>query len=147
MLAADFQGGRLDETWLMAMFTWAEVCSRLGVLDRADEVYGLLAPFSGQLVAGGTIVSGSIDWALGILARTMERYEDADGHFAASELAALGMNGPSCCTSWVQLSIDDCAVVRAPAMAAFHAASVRCCRSSSSAEPVLVHHVGDHHAA
>jgi tetratricopeptide (TPR) repeat protein len=81
-LAADFQGVRLDETWFMAMFMWAEVCSRLRVLARADEIYELLAPFSGQLVAGGTIVSGSIDWALGMLALTLERYEDADGHFA-----------------------------------------------------------------
>lgn len=83
-LAADFQGVRLDETWFMAMFAWAEVCSRLCVLDRADEIYELLEPFSGQLVAGGTIVSGSIDWALGMLAMTLERYEDADGHFATA---------------------------------------------------------------
>jgi class 3 adenylate cyclase len=86
-LAADFQGVHLDETWFMAMFVWAEVCSRLCILDRADEIYQLLAPYSGQLVAGGTIVSGSIDWALGMLAMTLERYEDADGHFAtAAEL-------------------------------------------------------------
>jgi hypothetical protein len=83
-LVADFQGVRLDETWFMAMFTWAEVCSRLRVLDRAGELYELLAPFSGQLVAGGTIVLGSIDWALGMLAMTLERYEDADGHFATA---------------------------------------------------------------
>ena len=50
----------MDETWFMAMFMWAEVCSRLRILDRTDEIYELLAPFSGQLVAGGTIVSGSI---------------------------------------------------------------------------------------
>jgi tetratricopeptide (TPR) repeat protein len=81
-LAADFQGGHLDETWFMAMFVWAEVCSRLRVLDRAEEIDELLTPFSGQFVAGGTIVSGSIDWALGMLAVTLERYEDADGHFA-----------------------------------------------------------------
>ena len=74
----------MDETWFIAMLIWAEVCSRLCVLDRADEVYELLAPFSGQLVAGGTIVSGSIDWALGMLATTLERYEDADGHFATA---------------------------------------------------------------
>ena len=83
-LAADFQGVRLDETWLMAMYLWAEVCSRLPVLDRADEIYELLAPFSGQLQAGGSIVNGSVDWALGMLAMALERYEDADGHFAAA---------------------------------------------------------------
>ncbi len=81
-LAADFQGTVLDETWFLAMFIWAEVCSRLCFLDRADEVYDLMAPFSGQLVAGGTIVSGSIDRVLGMLAMTLERYGDAEGHFA-----------------------------------------------------------------
>src|SRR4051812_36754107 len=66
------------------MFIWAQVCSHLGVLDRAYEIYELLAPLSGQIVAGGTIVSGSIDSALGILATTLGRYEDADGHFATA---------------------------------------------------------------
>jgi hypothetical protein len=38
-------------------------------------------------VAGGSVVLGSTDWALGILATTLGRYEDADGHFAtAAEL-------------------------------------------------------------
>jgi class 3 adenylate cyclase len=84
VLAADFQGTILDETWFLAMYMWAEVCSRLRILDRADEIYELLAPFSGQIVAGGTIVSGSMDRALGMLAMTLERHEDADGHFATA---------------------------------------------------------------
>jgi len=84
MLAADFLRARGDETWLAAMLMWANVCSRLQVYDRADELYALLSPFAGQFVAGGTIVSGSTDSALGQLATTLERYEDADGHFAAA---------------------------------------------------------------
>ena len=68
------------------MFLWAEACSRLKVLARAGEAYELLAPYSGQFVAGGTMLSGSIDWALGELAATHERYEDADRRFAAAAL-------------------------------------------------------------
>jgi tetratricopeptide (TPR) repeat protein len=46
-------------------------------------------PFSGQLAAGGTILSGSVDWALGALATALERYDDAERHFvAAAELEA-----------------------------------------------------------
>ena len=74
----------MDESWVHALFIWAEVCSRLCVLDRANEIYELLAPFSGQLVVGGTLVSGSIDRALGMLAMTLERHEDADRHFATA---------------------------------------------------------------
>ena len=82
--SADFRGARWDETWLIAMLLWAEVCSRLEVLDRAGELYELLTPFSGQFVAGGTIVSGPVDWALGALASTLERYDDAERHFLAA---------------------------------------------------------------
>ena len=63
---------------------WANVCSRLPVCARAGELYELLSPFAGEFVAGGTLVSGSTDSALGQLAATLERYEDADAHFAAA---------------------------------------------------------------
>jgi class 3 adenylate cyclase/tetratricopeptide (TPR) repeat protein len=83
-LAADFQGARWDETWLMALFLWADVCRRLRLGGRAAELYELMTPFSGQFVAGGSIVSGSTGWALGILAATLEHYKDAESHFAAA---------------------------------------------------------------
>jgi hypothetical protein len=83
-LTADFQSARWDETWFIAMHVWAEVCSHLPVVDRAGELYELLAPFSGQFVAGGSIVSGSADSALGALATALGRYEDAEVHFAAA---------------------------------------------------------------
>ncbi len=84
MLAADFRSARADETWLMATLLCAELCSRLRLRDRAGELYELLEPVSGQFVAGGTIVSGSVDSALGRLAATLERYEQAEAHFAAA---------------------------------------------------------------
>jgi hypothetical protein len=83
-VGAEFQAVRWDESWFIAMLLWAEACSRLGVRDRGGEAYELLAPFSGQFVAGGSMVSGSIDWALGELAATLERHGDADRHFAAA---------------------------------------------------------------
>ncbi len=54
------------------------------VVDRAGELYELLAPFSGQLAASALVVYGSIAWALGTLAATLERYEQAEDHFAAA---------------------------------------------------------------
>jgi class 3 adenylate cyclase/tetratricopeptide (TPR) repeat protein len=84
VLGTDFKGVRWDETWLMAMMTWAAACSRLGVRDRAAELYELLAPFAGQFVAGGSIMSASVATALGQLATALERYEDAETHFAAA---------------------------------------------------------------
>ena len=43
-----------------------------------------MAPFSGQLVVAGGHVFGSFPWALGRLATTLERYEQAEDHFAAA---------------------------------------------------------------
>jgi class 3 adenylate cyclase/tetratricopeptide (TPR) repeat protein len=83
-LAEDFQSVPWDQTWSTAMVLWALACSRLRVVDRAGELYELLAPYSGQLAASDTYVLGSIAWALGTLATTLERYEEAERHFAAA---------------------------------------------------------------
>jgi len=88
-LAEDFQSVRWDQTWSVAIFLWADACSRLGLAERAGELSKLLAPFSGQLAAIGVVVFGSIDWALGALATARARYEEAEGHFsAAAEIEA-----------------------------------------------------------
>jgi tetratricopeptide (TPR) repeat protein len=94
-LAEDFQSIPWDQTWFIAMFLWADVCSRLRVLDRAGELYELLAPFSGQLAAtNGVVVLGSVAWALGTLATTAERYEEAEGHFAAAAEIEARLGAP-----------------------------------------------------
>ena len=93
-LAEDLQSVPWDQTWSVAMFLWADACSRLGVNDRAGELYELLAPFSGQLAAIGVVVFGSIDWALGTLAATQERYETAQGHFAAAAEIEARLGAP-----------------------------------------------------
>jgi class 3 adenylate cyclase len=83
-LAEDLQSVPWDQVWSLAMIGWVEACSRLGVLDRTGELYELLAPFSGQMAASGALVNTSFAWALGRLAATLERYEVAEGHFAAA---------------------------------------------------------------
>ena len=83
-LTEDLQSIPLDQAWSTAMIVWAMVCSRLGIVDRAGELYELLAPFSGQFAATPPSVYGSIAWALGTLASTLERHEQAEGHFAAA---------------------------------------------------------------
>jgi tetratricopeptide (TPR) repeat protein len=84
VLAEDFQNVPSDTAWCLAMFLWADVCSRLPVLDRAGELYELLAPFASQITPSGAVVLGSFAGALGALATAMERYEQAESHFAAA---------------------------------------------------------------
>ena len=83
-IAEDFQGVRWDWMWLLTIFLWADVCSRLGLGSRADELYELLAPFAGVLAVSGALVAGSVAWALGALATTLGRHEQAESHFAAA---------------------------------------------------------------
>ena len=85
VIAEDLRAVPLDLTWSVGMFHWSDACCRLGVLDRAGELYDLLAPFSGQIPSGGGVIpQGSIDWSLGRLATTLERYELAESHFMAA---------------------------------------------------------------
>jgi class 3 adenylate cyclase/tetratricopeptide (TPR) repeat protein len=83
-LAEDFQSLPWNIIWLQSIVIWAEACRRLCLVDRVGELYELLTPFSGQLAISGAGVYGSIDWALGALAATLERYEQATAHFAAA---------------------------------------------------------------
>ena len=83
VLAEDFQSVPWDSVWSMVIFVWADACSRLGLIDRAGELYELLQPFPGQ-VAAASLMYGATDWALGTLATTFERHEQAEDHFAAA---------------------------------------------------------------
>ena len=83
-LAEDFRSMPWDQGWPVGAFWWAVVCSRLRLLERARELYELLAPFSGELAAPPGTVAGTFAWALGTLAATLAHYEQAERHFAAA---------------------------------------------------------------
>ncbi len=94
-LVEDFHSIPWDDTWSVTVFCWADACSHLRLLDRTGELYELLEPFNDQLATGGgTIVYGSIAWALGALAATLERYEQAEGHFADAAEIEAGLGAP-----------------------------------------------------
>jgi class 3 adenylate cyclase len=83
-LAEDFAKVPWDPVWLVTLFGWSEACSRLGLADRAKELYDLLAPYADRFAVSGSLAYGSIAWALGRLATTMAHYEQADEHFASA---------------------------------------------------------------
>jgi tetratricopeptide (TPR) repeat protein len=83
-LAEDFGSVPMDAAWPGGLIGWAEVCSTLGLRDRAAEMYELLAPYAGQVASGGSVFYGTFDWALGGLAATLERDEQAEKHFAGA---------------------------------------------------------------
>ncbi|MBI1818342.1 MAG: AAA family ATPase [Deltaproteobacteria bacterium] len=67
--------------WIAAMIDYARVCAHLGARDAAVVLYERLAPWHSQLGIHG-VVNGSVALYLGLLSRTLERYDDAEAHFA-----------------------------------------------------------------
>jgi DNA-binding NarL/FixJ family response regulator len=99
-LAADgFAAVPRDGLWSSCIGYLAEVCSFLGDADRAAELYAFLAPCDGRnIVAGPNIAcSGAVARHLGMLAATMQRWEDAVRHFEA----ALEMNARQGARPWL----------------------------------------------
>jgi hypothetical protein len=66
----------------------------LGLVDRAGELYELIEPYPGLFPCQAGVVHGSIDQALGALAGTLERYEDAERHFATAARADEQFGAP-----------------------------------------------------
>ena len=93
-LAEDLPSIPADTGWSTAMLLWAEVYTVLRDRDGAGALYELLEPFSGQVVVSGPMVYGAIDWALGTLANTMERHEDAERHVVASAEIDVRLGAP-----------------------------------------------------
>lgn len=85
------EGIRKDTFMLLGLSTLAEVCAGLGEGERAVMIYRLLVPYAAQNVVCGRAAAcdGSVSHYLGLLATTLERWDDAVRHFED----ALEMNG------------------------------------------------------
>jgi DNA-binding CsgD family transcriptional regulator len=86
----DFVDIPRDARWVACLVYLSEVCAFLGDARRAAVLYQCLLAHDGYtLVVGPTAVCyGAAAYYLGLLAVTMCRWEEAQGHFAA----ALAMN-------------------------------------------------------
>jgi predicted ATPase/class 3 adenylate cyclase/DNA-binding CsgD family transcriptional regulator len=86
----DFADLPRDALWMGCIIYLAEVCAFLGDTVRAATLYKLLLPYAGHtvVVGGGVVCYGAASRYLGMLAATMERWEDAMQHFED----ALAMN-------------------------------------------------------
>jgi tetratricopeptide (TPR) repeat protein len=82
-LAHDLRREYVDEEWLLAVNTLPDVSAFLADDDMARELYDLLLPYErlySQAPVEGTF--GSIARGLGVLAAQLQRFDDAERHFA-----------------------------------------------------------------
>lgn len=77
-----FSAIRRDWNWLPAIFILGDSCADLGLRAHAEVLYELLAPFAERnAVLGFVYCYGSVHFALGRLAVTLDRCDDAETHF------------------------------------------------------------------
>jgi DNA-binding CsgD family transcriptional regulator len=84
MAAKGFSVGTvMDSASVGSLVYLSEACARLGDAARAQTLYALLLPHAGTgIVFGAHVASlGCSDRLLGMLATTMERWDDAEAHF------------------------------------------------------------------
>ncbi|MGH2452202.1 MAG: ATP-binding protein [bacterium] len=87
-----------DEVWSLSLSFLAEVAAFLGDRERAATLYQLLLPYAAQNTLSAPEGStGSISRPLGILASTLQRWDEAAGHFQE----ALQMNEHIGAPSWM----------------------------------------------
>jgi len=90
LAAAEFVDLRVDSTWLVGITNVAVTCAYLGDTARASILSGLLEPYADQLpVSALGMPGGAVHYYLGLLAATLDRYDEAEARFrAAAEMHA-----------------------------------------------------------
>jgi eukaryotic-like serine/threonine-protein kinase len=85
-----------DANWPFALAALAEACAEFGDVDRAPDLYALLAPYEGRniVVAGAWSCYGPVSRYLGMLATTMSRWEDAERHYTDALKMSEDMGSP-----------------------------------------------------
>ncbi|HLZ71009.1 MAG TPA: AAA family ATPase [Dehalococcoidia bacterium] len=104
-VAADgFETIPQDNLWLTSLTSLAECCAFLADAERAIQLYDLLLPYArcNVVISGGAGCTGSVARCLGLLATTLQRWEDAERHFEA----ALAMNARLGALPW--LAVAQC---------------------------------------
>jgi class 3 adenylate cyclase len=82
LAANGFKDLQRDQFWMIGMTLLAHACGFLEDAERASTLYDMLEPYAGRnvmIVCGYS--QGSTSRALGVLARTAQKWEDAARHF------------------------------------------------------------------
>lgn len=99
VVAADLASFPRDQFWVGSMSLLAHTAAFLGESTAAAEIYELLRPHAERVIAFGGfgLWLGSVSHTLGVLARTLGRFDEAVAHFES----ALEMNNRIGARPWV----------------------------------------------
>jgi len=104
LAADDFAALPRDSEWIFCLCILSEVCVHLRDAGRAAVLYRLLLPHAHlNALAAGEVAIGSVARYLGLLATTLERWDDALSHFEV----ALEMNERMGARPWLARTQDD----------------------------------------
>lgn len=74
-----------DEEWLVSIGLLAEAATAVDDVESSSILYGLLLPYGDRVaIAYPEVSTGAVARYLGLLAATIERWGDAEGHFEAA---------------------------------------------------------------
>ncbi len=99
---ADFARPPQNHLWLGATLTWAAVADHLGDVPRVAALHGLLCDWPEQISTTGGAVLGSVSHYVGLLARTLGRFDEAEERFATA-LAMHDRLGAPRLSTWTRV--------------------------------------------
>jgi hypothetical protein len=83
-----------DPNWILAVTRAASVCAELGDRAAAGRLSPLLAPYADRIAGNGVIWIGSVAHYLGVLATTLEHFDEAETYLLASDAAHERLQAP-----------------------------------------------------
>jgi DNA-binding SARP family transcriptional activator len=99
-----------DTTWLTGHVLWADVAARTRHRAAAELLYERLLPWRGQFATTHPAVYGNVAHYLGLLARALDRHNEADDWFAQALAFHEALEAPffvaSTQTAWAALLAD-----------------------------------------
>jgi class 3 adenylate cyclase/tetratricopeptide (TPR) repeat protein len=81
-VAEGFASVPKDLIWLITMSSLAYAVAELGWSDAAEPLLEALRPFAGQICCISTTTYPQVGYYLGLLAATLNRFEEAEGYFS-----------------------------------------------------------------
>ena len=83
-----------DVSWLPGMVLLSNVCARSGQHHAAQALYARLLPWHAQVPCSGPTTDGPVALHLGVLATTLQEYDDAERHFAEALDISNNLSAP-----------------------------------------------------